>query len=190
MMAAAHGFSKVMNAILSNSRTPYEQLLRKDKSGMTALHHATAMAINNGSYLPHLIRVMEVLNSTTSQSFIDLALDSNNRTALMYAAINNNMAVGEEILKFGADPRLLDSFGVAVVDMTEREDFKALLLDESVRLTIRDHESWISTRKGKGKPLQRESSGGGGGGSSSSSGGNSGKKKKKVKGQNKLVPDL
>ena len=174
MMAAAHGFSKVMNAILSNSRTPYEQLLRKDKSGMTALHHATAMAINNGSYLPHLIRVMEVLNSTTSQSFIDLALDSNNRTALMYAAINNNMAVGEEILKFGSDPRLLDSFGVAVVDMTEREDFKALLLDESVRLTIRDHESWISTRKGKGKgkPQHRESS------------------KKKVKGQNKLVPDL
>lgn len=150
MMAAAHGFSNVMNVILLHSNAPTEQVLHKDKSGMTALHHATAMAINNGSYIPHLIRVMEVLNATTTQSFIDLALDSNNRTALMYAAINNNMAVGEEILKFGADPRLLDSFGVAVVDMTEREEFKAMLLDGSVQRTIRDHEAWISANKVKG----------------------------------------
>ena len=147
MMAAAHGFSNVVNAILLNTKVPYEQLLRKDKSGMTALHHATALAINNGSYIPHLIRVLKVLNTTTNQSFVDLALDTNNRTALMYAAINNNMAVGEEILIFGADPRLLDSFGVAVVDMTERGDFKELLLDETVQRTIRDHEAWISANK-------------------------------------------
>lgn len=152
MMAAAHGFSNVMNAILLHTKAPYEQVLRRDKNGMTALHHATALAINNGSYIPHLIRVMKVLNATTNQSFVDLALDSNNRTALMYAAINNNMAVGEEILKFGADPRLFDSFGVAVVDMTERGDFKELLLDETVQRTIRDHEAWISAnRKRKGK---------------------------------------
>lgn len=152
MLAAANAHFRVIDVIL-NFTDPYKQIIWKDKSGRTGFHYSTALAINNASYIPHLGSVIKILlNKNIS---VDLARDLHNRTALMYAAINNNIPVGQLLLSAGADPRLSDSFGTKVEDMTKLSHFKALLVNATIEFALRDHLEWLKASKPKTKSKQR-----------------------------------
>lgn len=149
MLAAAHGFAEIVRVIISTDNAT-DQVTRRDVNGLTLLHHAAVLAINNASYIPSLKKILHALNE--SHVHVDVAVDDHNRTALMYAAINNNLAVAEALLKDGgADPRLSDSFGVSVLDMARLDELRALIREHIVVVTLRDHESWLSGAKRRRK---------------------------------------
>jgi len=146
MMAAAHGYVKVFDVLITRHNA-YTQLTTKDNDGLTCLHHSTVLAINNGSYISSLQKIVNLVTKKLNLS-LDVAVDNHNRTALMYAAMNNNLGVLKVLLTAGSDVRLVDSFGVSVMEMTRDADLKAVLLESIVQYTISEHEKWLNSQQG------------------------------------------
>lgn len=138
MKAAAHGHYPVLRVLKKYGTADFTL---RDKHGLTALHHATKLALANASYVPFLEKFAALHHPVD----INILTDSNNRTALMYAAINDNLSVARLLLDAGADPRLQDAFYVSTASMPSNEDLRKLLLEAAVNRTEAEHQAWLQT---------------------------------------------
>jgi hypothetical protein len=111
----------------------------QDNSGLTALHYAAKLALTNASYIPFLKKVVEVV----PRLLLDVP-DTNNRTCLMYAAINNNMPIVKLLLEFGSDPRLQDKFYVSIPTMTSDYNIRSHMLEAIAVRVEQEHSSWLN----------------------------------------------
>lgn len=141
------GRTAVMKALGHGHYDTFELLYKKganttlrDNQGLTAIHHATSLAIKNESYVDFLSKVLSVLPAGT----IDEYKDKDLRTPLMYAAISNKRVVVETLLLYDSDPRMKDKYEVSAYSMSHDKEVYRLLQEKVVQLTERDHRKWFA----------------------------------------------
>lgn len=137
MKAAGHAHFGVVHVLLRYGA----DLKMQDYKGSTALHYATRLALMNDSYIPFLKKVVKNI----PQHLVDVH-DSNNRTCLMYATINNNLPIARLFLQWGADPRLQDSFYVSIPTMTTDEELRKELMEAIANRVESEHAQWLKAQ--------------------------------------------
>ena len=100
-------------------------------------------------YRPFLTEVMRPRGKISSPESLTVdCRDSSGRTPLMYAVLVGGAAldVASDLISYGADPRLLDKFGVSAQNMAEKASPLYIILAEaSVALTVKAHNDWART---------------------------------------------
>ena len=135
-----------------------------DAAGTGLEHYAVRRVSLEPQELPQLRAFVKALKGRFRVNMVD----SRGRTPLMYATMNKEAGTMEFLLKgLGADPTILDAFGVSAQAMAPDVDLAALLRDATVDWAIKEHGTQ-SRSGGKKHTKRRESLGGkvGGGGSS------------------------
>jgi ankyrin repeat protein len=136
MKCAMHGFSDAFQVLVASGAS----IISQSNEGLTALHYAVNLALLQDLYIPNFISTMAFL----SPSVIEQAVDKDNRTILMYAAINNNPIIVDWLLQHGLNASLTDKYGVRASDMSR--DSKVLKLFEissSIADIDKAHQVWL-----------------------------------------------
>ena len=137
MKAAAHGHISVARVLKKYGA----DFTIQDNKGLTALHHATKLALANASYIPFLQKFVTLHDSVDINSLVDF----DNRTTLMYAVISENIPIAKVLIDAGADPRLQDKYYVSTTSMSSNPELRNLLLEAVVNKTESEHRAWIET---------------------------------------------
>lgn len=146
MKAAAHGHVETFRLLYGKGANVTIQ----DSNGLTALHHTVNNALSDATFVPVLMSIVDVVNSTV----IDTTRDKDGRNILMYAVINKHVAVSELLLNAGCNPTLVDSFGVSLSNMSRLTSLKQLVAEATARWTENQHKEWMKkTSKKKSKEL-------------------------------------
>ena len=129
----AHAFPNIFEILLNHK----VNATKTDKDGLTILHYAARITEPKSEYLNFLKLIL-------SKKIVDVnKKDSMGRTALMYASLGNSIQITNELLSSGADPRLVDNFGISAAGMCrKREELYHILIDASAKLTLNEHEIW------------------------------------------------
>lgn len=168
MKAAGQGFAAVFELLLRHNAS----LALQDEDGRTALHYAIIRALNDTSdgddFLARVrtaalkqmrrlqnsdgtdVSKIHFYESTRSNLVfpLDAAIDFENRTCLMYAAISNNKRVVQRLLRDDdgniiSDPRKTDAYGVTVISMSSDPAIREVLSETAAALSQREHEQWL-----------------------------------------------
>lgn len=139
MKAIAHGHVETVQTLLELGA----DITLHDNSGLTALHFASQLASRNSSYLP----LLEFILSEVPNHEID-SRDRDGRTALMHAAIlseKEHHSSLELLLKYNANPSLVDYFDVSVVSLCAspfNRQYLSLALADFMELK---HSQWLES---------------------------------------------
>eukprot|EP01038_Epipyxis_sp_PR26KG_P005538 gene5538-7656_t len=145
-LSDVEGISPIMKAVGHGHLSTFKLLLREganlyatDKIGRTALHYAVLLAIHNESFVPFLYQVIKVIPIEA----VNNSVDKNKRNILMYAAIENNIPVVEVILNYGANPGVMDEYGIKAADMSSNNVIQDLMRNASIKRIELDHKKWM-----------------------------------------------
>eukprot|EP01031_Cornospumella_fuschlensis_P025392 gene25392-30661_t len=130
----------------------------QDSKGRSVLHLAVMIADSahdstNNESTPGTIEANGV-NASTSLAILTAILDrrpgsvnalvdQDRRSALMYATLLNCIPVIEALLQKGADPSQQDRFGIAVYNMAQNDESRAILLEAVARKAEEEHLKWL-----------------------------------------------
>jgi ankyrin repeat protein len=144
MKAAAHAHLSIVSILIE-----YEaDLTLADINGQTALHHAVLLASKNDTYLPFFQEIL----SFYSDFDLDTLVDKDERSILMYAAIENSEPIVTMLLEeYASDPRKKDKFDIPPYQMSKNEQIKEMLLNKGIELTETEHKRWLEKSTFKGE---------------------------------------
>lgn len=156
MKAAGHGYFDTFAMLLNNGAN---LSIVHGENNLSAVHYGTIYAMQNPGQIEFLQNLTSFVTGRTELRFkhspqsIDSFVDKDKRTALMYAAISNNIEVCAILLAAGADPRRVDGFGVPCHSMPSSETLRGRLVEAGITLTEQEHMEWLqkSSKKKKTK---------------------------------------
>jgi len=160
MKSAANGYFETFAMLLNYSA---DISTKEPNHGMSAVHFATTFSLQNPGQCEFLRNLTSIITGNMSCCIgadflprsVDSFRDNDGRTPLMYAAISNNMEVCDVLLKYGADPRLSDNFGVRCTSMASDEAVRMKLIEEGIALTEKEHRDWLQRTEKKTKKSKK-----------------------------------
>lgn len=133
LSSVAHAFPNIFEILINHE----VNATKTDKDGLTILHYAARLSESKSEYLNFLKLIL-------SKKIVDVnKKDNMGRTALMYATLGNSIQIANELLSSGADPRLVDNFGISAAGMCrKREELYHNLIEASAKVTLNEHKIW------------------------------------------------
>ena len=156
--ATAHGYIDTAIMLVSEGAS----LAARDNDGRSPLVLLVSLALAEPSFQKQLrefltaVSIPAAARSTNTRSVqqldIDTPRDPQGRTPLHYAVLGKDMPVARILIEFGADPSLVDAFGVSALGMVRETDpgrlaeMTNLIREGMVKVVERKHQDWIKSQ--------------------------------------------
>ena len=141
-LALSHGKFDTAMALVEKGAN----ITTRDDQGLAIEHYAVRWVSSEPSELPKLKALVSFLSKRGEVFRVDVR-DDRQRTPLMYATMNKDLySVSFLLDDLGANPTLVDQFGVSAYSMAQVEVVQNELRDALASWAVKQHEKFLKTQ--------------------------------------------